>query len=90
MYVHIYYEFISASKEEKYGATLRKHAGSLLFGLLKDKGSLVWESEEGCKEILNWSLEDQPNASGATLKIINYNIREMNKALKEIQRLKEQ
>lgn len=89
MYVHVYYEFLSAEKASKgYGAKLRKHAGSLLFGLIKDKGNIVWESEEGCKDILNWAETDKPNATGSTLRIINYNIHEMNKALFEIEKIK--
>lgn len=89
MYVHVYYEFLYARKtKDGFEAVLRKHAGSLLFGLLKDKGNIVWENEEGCKGILNWAVTDKPNSTGTTLKIINYNIEEMEKALNEIKKLK--
>ncbi|MCL6267184.1 hypothetical protein [Flagellimonas myxillae] len=89
MYIHVYYEFVSAEKTaDGYGANLRKHAGSLLFGLLRDKGNMVWETEQGCREILGYAETDRPNATGTTLKIINYNIREMGKALSAIQKIK--
>lgn len=83
---HAYYEFISANKEDgKIGATLGKHAGDFLWGLIKSRRIDVWESEKGCADILKWANEGLIKGDGA---IARYNIREMTKALNAIQNLK--
>ena len=83
---HAYYEFISAGKEDgQIGVALGKHAGDFLWGLIKSNRIEVWESEDGCRDILRWAEEGLDKGDGA---IARYNIREMNKALNAIRRLK--
>ena len=86
----IYYEFLSARKQEgELGADVIKYAGSVFFGLEKKDCDLFWMSEECCSELLKSYQQDKTSASLWDAKIIEYNIHQLQLAIAAIEELKE-